>query len=159
MVVEVMNNKKDNMLNLTATEWAFFTVMTMFISYHRVYDCIIFIPFLGIVCLEKFVDVVEKYSYKKVILLSFLLILLLFWNIPETFLFQWESWLGKSLPVMESYFYYSEYENNTKMFPLLPFVMIFMVLFFFILVIYEKRHSFAQKNTGDIECTQSEVDR
>ncbi len=159
MIVEVMDNKNDNMLNLSASEWAFFTIMTMFVTYHRVYDCIIFIPFLGIVCLEKFVDIVEKYSFKKVIPLSCLLILLLFWNIPESFLFRWESWLGKSFPVIESYFYCSEYGKNVKMFPLLPFVMMFMVLFFFVLIIYEKRHSIEKKLTEGIECTQHEVDR
>ena len=37
---------------LTAAEWALFTTMTLLISYHREYDGVLFMPFLGVVFLE-----------------------------------------------------------------------------------------------------------
>ena len=56
---------------LTALEWGAFTTMTMAISYHRLYDCILFLPVLGVI----FFKMIQK-KEKSVIDYIYILLLL-----------------------------------------------------------------------------------
>ena len=91
------NSEKDgnhNIPRLTSVEWCLFSLMTLFISYHRKQDGILFLPFLGVVTLHSFYELLHKNTYliiKTIICFS----LLLFWAFPTRLMKKLISQLAK----------------------------------------------------------------
>lgn len=122
--------KYHNVCRLTAVEWCLFSLMTLFISYHRKQDGILFLPFLGAVALNSFYELLHKNTYsiiKTIICFSFLL----FWAFPSKLMEIIASWIGTNFPIGEHLFTYSY--KNMKVFPLFQTTMLIMICFFLFL--------------------------
>ena len=123
---------------VTALEWGAFTTLMMTISYHRSYDCILFVPFLGIIFLEMVKKVCREAEFKTFNLFWVLgsAGLLLFWTMPLKLVYAAETWIGSIFPGGQDVFYYSINPFNglsSVMFPLSKFVMIGTTVFLFAL--------------------------
>ena len=136
---------KENPLSLTATEWSAFTAMTMCISYHRVHDGILFLPFLGVVFVESLDAMRGPEKCGTTTWLSTLCLgaLLLFWAVPLNTVFAFEDFIGTHFPAGKYVFYYGNtpYDKWTMMFPLTKIVMLFTTVFLFVKSLAETRPS------------------
>lgn len=122
-------------MRLESAEWGLLVIMTMLVSYHRVYDGVMFMPYLGIVFLEEYRNCCKcnkKVTGSWVLLFktACLLALLLFWAVPQSVVFSLESWIGRHFAIGEKIFYYMKFEHYTMMFPLVNLVVIAMFCLF-----------------------------
>ena len=117
--------------SLDATEWGAFTAMSMCISYHRAYDGILFLPFLGVVFVQMWKTMRgsqgERHSVAIKLQVLVLAGLLLFWATPQSIIYAFENWLGTHFPSGQQIFVYSYHPitGYTMMFPLTKIVMLF----------------------------------
>ncbi|MCR5380239.1 MAG: DUF2029 domain-containing protein [Lentisphaeria bacterium] len=121
-------------MHLGSASWGLFTIITMMVSYHRVYDGVLFMPFLGVIFLEEWQALCKHEQtcrLMSILKTACLLMLLLFWAIPQSLVFSVESWIGKHIPMGEKIFYYTKFEHNTMMFPLVNLVVITMFCLFY----------------------------
>ncbi len=123
---------------LTALEWGAFTTMTMAISYHRLYDCILFLPFLGVVFF-KMIQKKEKSSIEYIYIIL-LFINLVFWATPQGMVFALESCVGEFFPKGKVLFLYSSYRvtGYTMMFPITKLVVLGTTILLFVMELSTK---------------------
>ena len=121
---------------VTALEWGFFTCLTMTVSYHRAYDCILFVPFLGVIFLEMMKKVHQEADFKTFNLFWVLgcASVLLFWMTPFRIVYIAETWLATVFPGGEAFFLYVN--GNTRMFPITKLVMIGTTVFLFAMELF-----------------------
>lgn len=122
------------MPGVTALEWGAFTALTMAISYHRSYDGILFVPFLGVVFLEMLKNASRKADFKTFDLFCILGAagLLLFWAMPLKTVYAMEYMLGDLFPGGQAVFLCPKNRQGIR-FPLSKFVMIGTTVFLFAL--------------------------
>ncbi len=129
------NSQNDRifLLKLTAWEWGLFTTMTIFISYHRIQDGILFMPFLGVVVLDLYNKSINNLSKRKINIINFIVafMMLIFWIAPLSVVLSVCSKIGEIFPSGEKIFYYSTDKSGgfSHMFPLFPFIMLVMIGF------------------------------
>lgn len=120
--------------HLTATDWGLLTVITMLVSYHRIQDAILFMPFIGIMFLESFYEALDGRLNSRAVSRSLVLLaLVVFWTLPSSMVFAAGSWIGKRFPGGERYFFYTDdaVGGFYHIFPLMPCVLLAMAVFFF----------------------------
>ncbi|MBO4633425.1 MAG: hypothetical protein J5858_16030 [Lentisphaeria bacterium] len=138
---------------LTALEWASFTVLTLVISYHRAYDCFLFLPFIGVLFIDLFRKISAQGKFKSMdcIVSLFLVFLLLFWAVPPSIVFRFEAFLGNLFPAGEKVFVYSSYEfmhYDKTMFPLTKIIMLFTAFFLFAMELSPFANRFSDPQTN-----------
>lgn len=118
---------------LTAAEWGAFTAMTMVISYHRAYDGVIFMPFLGVVFVERCRSVCGSGSinFRQTPALLAVAAILLFWTLPMGRVFVWESRIADLFPGGAAVFKYAR-GGGGSMFPVYQIMMLLSTLALFI---------------------------
>ena len=121
---------------LTALEWAAFTTLTMVISYHREYDCFLFLPFIGVVLAELLEKGYERGGLRGMELFCFiyLSLFLLYLAVPQSIVFRFESIMGKLFPQGEKLVYYSNYtpmQTGDTMFPFTKIIILLTAFFLF----------------------------
>ncbi len=125
------NSQSDSFFpsKLTAWEWGLFTAMTVFISYHRIQDGILFMPFLGVVVLDLYKKCINNIRKINMINLIVSCMMLLFWVAPLSLVLTVCSKIGEIFPSGEKIFYYTKDEVGgfSHMFPLLPCIMLAMI--------------------------------
>ncbi|MBR5078584.1 MAG: DUF2029 domain-containing protein [Victivallales bacterium] len=125
------NNKdKKSIFHLTAIECCLFSSMTLCISYHRLHDGILFLPFLAIIVLDSFYRMSIKNIYSvltAIVSFSFFM----FWCIPYNVSKKIAEKIGALYPSGADYLYYAK--GDIKMFPLLPIILLMMICFLFLL--------------------------
>ena len=118
---------------LTSVDWGLFTVMTIFVSYHRIQDGVLFMPFLGVIVLELFQQCIkhEGEDIKAIIQFSVALLILLFWAVPSSIVFYIGEKLGQVFPAGEKLFFYTtdQLGGYSNIFPIMPCIMFFMIVF------------------------------
>ena len=126
-----INNKdKNTIFRLTAVECCLFSSMTLCISYHRLHDGILFLPFLAVIVLDSYYHMSKKNIYSVLtMIVSFSFFL--FWCIPYNVSKLIAERIGALYPSGEKFLYYAK--GDIKMFPLLPMAMIIMVCFLLLL--------------------------
>ena len=109
---------------LTAVEWGAFTMTTMAISYHRAYDGVLFLPFLGVMAVDAFGRLHDRQRSSGMRLVCALLLLaaLIFWAVPQGLVFSLENDLGTALPMGEKLFLYAHAGPKRNLFPLYKIV-------------------------------------
>ena len=116
-------------MRLSATTWGLFASMTLFISYHRVQDGILFMPFLGIIFIELLLKIYQnKYNKRTIIEAVIVFCYIVFWTLPNSLIRYFGAVLGKYVMMGEKLFIYSNY-NDDNLFPLLGIVMFSMICF------------------------------
>ncbi len=121
-------------MHLTAVDWGLFTFMTIFFSYHRIQDGVLFMPFLGVIVLElyqyciKMKDTNHKQGIFQLLLASLFLI---FWTTPSSIIFSIGSKIGNMIPVAEKIVHYStdKVGGFSNIFPIMPFVMLAIIVY------------------------------
>ncbi|WP_295454155.1 hypothetical protein [uncultured Thiodictyon sp.] len=98
------------------------TCLTMLISYHRVYDVIILLPFLSLFCYEFLVT--RKYR-----LLAICLVFQVYFLIPESMVFKISDLLGMHVIFLEQWLHLSHYEEWHHLLPTHAIVMLLMTGF------------------------------
>ena len=121
-------------MHLTAVDWGLFTFMTIFFSYHRIQDGVLFMPFLGVIVLELYQSCIKKKEInpkQSVFQLLLAVLFLLFWTIPSSIIFSIGSKIGKMIPVVEKIVYYpsDEVGGFSNIFPIMPFVMLAIIVY------------------------------
>lgn len=121
-------------MHLTAVDWGLFTFMTIFFSYHRIQDGVLFMPFLGVIVLELYQSCIKKKesNYKQSVFQLLLAVLfLLFWTIPSSIIFSIGSKIGNMIPAAEKIVYYpsDEVGGFSNIFPIMPFVMLAIIVY------------------------------
>ncbi len=122
-------------MRLTSTDWGLFTIMTIFFSYHRIQDGVLFMPFLGVIVMELYQKCKLKKQFndrKSVLQLLLAFLFLLFWMVPSSIVFSIGSKIGRMIPAGEKFVYYStdKVGGFSNIFPIMPFVMLAMVIYF-----------------------------
>ena len=115
---------------LTALEWTSFTMLTMVISYHRNYDCLLFLPFVGVVFLEVLNKACAQRKFKGANLAALigLSVILLYWAAPLSSIYKFEYVLGTLFPFGRKLVYYTGYQPMQIYDVSFPFTKIFMLL-------------------------------
>ena len=121
-------------MHLTAVDWGLFTFMTIFFSYHRIQDGVLFMPFLGVIVMELYQNCMLKKQFndrKSVFQLLLAFLFLLFWMVPSSIVFAVGSKIGRMIPAGEKFVYYStdKLGGFSNIFPIMPFVMLAMVVY------------------------------
>lgn len=120
-------------MHLTSVDWGLFTIMTIFFSYHRIQDGILFVPFLGVIVLKLYQSciIIKDINYKRFFQLIFASLFLMFWVIPSSIVFSLGSKIGNLLPIGEKIVYYSSDDMGgfSNIFPIMPFVMFAMIVY------------------------------
>ena len=118
------------MYHFTAVEYCLLSSMTLCISYHRLHDGILFLPFLAVIVLDSYYHMSKKNIYSVLTMIgssSFFI----FWCIPYNVTKLVAKKIGALYPSGDNFLYYAK--GDIKMFPLLPIVMLFMICFLFLL--------------------------
>ena len=128
---------------LSAVEWGAFTSMTLVITYHRAYDGVLFLPFAGLVFVEllsKLRNQLKLRVFDYFCMLS-LAGILLFWAMPQSFVFAFEAWFGKLFPFGRALFLYSSYpvKRYTTMFPFSKLTMLFTTYLLFAMGMFPQK--------------------
>lgn len=120
---------------LTAIEWASFTMLTMVISYHRNYDCLLFLPFVGVVFIEVLNQAYDQSKFKGVnlVYLIGLAAILLYWSAPQSSVYKLEYVMGSLFPLGRKLVYYTCYQPLQIYDVSFPFTKIFMMISVFFL--------------------------
>lgn len=121
-------------MHLTAVDWGLFTFMTIFFSYHRIQDGVLFMPFLGVIVMELYQNCMLKKQFndrKSVFQLLLAFLFLLFWMVPSSIVFAVGSKIGRMIPAGEKFVYYStdKLGGFSNIFPIMPFVMLTMIVY------------------------------
>ena len=141
---KIINNKVNNSIfHFTAIECCLFSSMTLCISYHRLHDGILFLPFLAVIVLDSFYRMSIKNIYSVItMIVSFSLFI--FWCIPYNVSKIIAAKIGALYPSGANFLYYAK--GDIGMFPLLPVTMFFMVCF---LLLLEKTQKPIDKKVKD----------
>ena len=120
-------------MHLTSVDWGLFTIMTIFFSYHRIQDGVLFIPFIGVIVLELYQQCIKHGFHCKIAIAKFsvALLILLFWTVPSSIVFSIGSKLGRAFPAGEKVFYYTtdQVGGFSNIFPIMSCIMFFMIVF------------------------------
>ncbi|MBQ6352873.1 MAG: hypothetical protein IJJ28_06380, partial [Lentisphaeria bacterium] len=138
-------DRKDG--KLTAAEWGAFTTMTMAISYHRAYDCVLFMPFVGVLFVERWRAMCsrEKAGSRQKLDLLAVAAILVFWTLPMGRVLAWGNMVGGSFPAGERIFRYS-HAGGRSIFPFYQIMMLLSTLALFV--------SALSQRSGDTEKTE-----
>lgn len=118
------------------------TCLTMLISYHRVYDVIILLPFLSLLCYEFMIT--KKYG-----LLTVGLVFQAYFLIPESLVFTLSDRLGTHLALLGQWIHLSHYGEWHHLLPTHAVVMLLMTCFAYYLNLYHTgSYSFDLAATG-----------
>ena len=126
----------ESVLHLSCAEWGLFSVMTCIISYHRLHDGVLFMPFLGVLFLEQCKQASSLSKVKAALLLFFLL----FWACPRKFILRMGGIIATNFPAGTEVFRYGSMKQDGRMlvaFPLFQCIMILMLVFLMWLVFSE----------------------
>lgn len=104
--------------------------VTMLISYHRVYDVIILLPFLSLLCYEFFMQ-------RKYLLLIIAVGFQLYFLIPESLLFRMSARIGQNLVGLSEFIHFTQFGDNTQMLPTHALVMTGLTCFAFYLNFFQ----------------------
>ena len=126
-----INNKdKNSKLHFTALECCLFSSMTLCISYHRLHDGILFLPFLAVIVLDSYYRMSKKNLYSiltMIVSFSFFM----FWCVPYNVTKSIAQKIGALYPSGANFLYYAK--DDIGIFPLLPIAMFFMICFLLLL--------------------------
>lgn len=128
------NKSSEPVLHLTCAEWGLFSVMTCIISYHRLHDGVIFMPFLGVLFLEQSKQAFSgscRSSALSKVKAALLLFFLLFWACPRKIIFRIAEIIATKFPTGTEFFRYGSEKQDGGMlvtFPLLQCMIILMLL-------------------------------
>ena len=113
---------------LSALEWCAFTALTVTISYHRYYDAVLFLPFLGVVFLQALDQLRNSRRFGSATAWNAYCAaaILLFWATPFRLVYWLEAWLGEHCPMGNSLFQYYGHSPATghAFFPLIRLIML-----------------------------------
>ena len=125
----------DGTPGVTALEWGAFAALTMAISYHRVYDAVLIVPFLGVVLLETLKRVYLEDDSRTFNLFWVLGIAGVFflWTFPLRLFYEIGSWIGCNIPAGQAVFVYSNnpMKEHSAMFPICSLGMLATACFLF----------------------------
>lgn len=131
----INNNDKKSIFHLTAVECCLFSSMTLCISYHRLHDGILFLPFLAVIVLDSYYHMSKKNIYSVLIMIvSFSFFM--FWCIPYNITKLIAIKIGALYPSGANFLYYAK--GDIGLFPLLPMTMFFMICFLLLLETSQK---------------------
>ncbi len=120
-------------LELTPAEFGLFTSATLCLSYHRIHDALIMIPFLAAVCIQGF----QRKRYKE---FTVSMLFLLYMAVPLSQDYQISSLIGRKLPVLEKFVYFGSHPPWDTIFPLSNIAIFCLTLWFFYLAWNENRN-------------------
>ena len=124
------NKDANSIYHFTAVEYCLLSSMTLCISYHRLHDGILFLPFLAVIVLDSYYRMSIKNIYSVLtMIVSFSFFM--FWCIPYNATKFAAEKIGELYPSGANFLYYAK--GDIKIFPLLPIVMLFMICFLFLL--------------------------
>lgn len=148
------SKSSEPVLRLKCEEWGLFTVMTCIISYHRLHDGVIFMPFLGVLFLEQCNQAFScscRSSALSKVKAAFLLFFLLFWACPRKIIFRIAGIIATSFPTGTEFFRYGSEKQDGGMllvtFPLLQCIIILMLVFLSWLVFSNHQTDAGQKES------------
>ncbi len=120
-------------MHLTSVDWGLFTIMTIFFSYHRIQDGVLFMPFIGVIVLELYQQCIKHGFQCKITNAKFFvaMLILLFWTVPSSIVFSIGSKLGRAFPAGEKVFFYTtdQVGGFLNIFPIISCMMFFMIVF------------------------------
>lgn len=102
-------------MRLTAIEWGIVSLCTLLFSYHRLYDGILVMPFLGVALVESFNLVLIKKNKTEFGKFFCLLCLMFFWASPQKYINILFSKIGSQFPYCENILYYSSTRVNESL--------------------------------------------
>ncbi|MDD4817825.1 MAG: glycosyltransferase family 87 protein [Victivallaceae bacterium] len=136
---------------LKIEEWAYLLSLTLWVSYHRTHDGVIFLPFLGAILLQSLRELhAVAYSSRRIkcnIVISSGL--LLFWMIPSSVLYSLSSQFGKAYPALENWVYYGALQSYSMIFP-------FEKIIFTLMMVYFAYLALSRRNTHQIFCKSTQ---
>jgi hypothetical protein len=109
---------------LTAMEWCAFTTATMAITYHRTYDCVLFMPFVGVL----FADAWNARRRGRLLGILGISVLLIFWMLPMGVVLSWEKLIARAFPAGGKIFFYARSGTPYAMFPLYQLITLLSTL-------------------------------
>lgn len=121
------NKSSEYALHLSCAEWALFTVMTCLISYHRLHDGVIFMPFLGVLFLQQYKQNSSSDRIKSVLLLLFLL----FWACPRKIILHIGEMIATNFPAGTKLVWYGSMKiegGRLVSFPIYQCVILLMLI-------------------------------